>query len=144
VTSAPDRLVAAPSELLDDDPPVDTFMSSPVVEVGPETDPGTAMRTMAEHHVHHLAVLDPTGGDGLLTETTALRAIADRPATPVRELTVPLPRMRPRNRRSDAARIMYTNGVDAVLVADADTALGIVTATDLVRSLTGWCGPWRG
>jgi CBS domain-containing protein len=143
-TTTTERLVPA-LDLLDDDPTVDSFMSQDVVVIGPEADPGTALQTMAWHHVHHLAVLEPGGVDGLLTETAAIRAIADdRLGTPVGDLTVPLPRVRPRNRRSDAARIMYANEVDAVLVVDADTVLGIVTATDLVRSLTGWCGPWQG
>ena len=95
--------------------------------------------------LHHLAVLNPGSVDGLLSESAAIRAIADdRLGTPVGDLTVPLPRVRPRNRRSDAARIMYADEVDAVLVVDADTVRGIVTATGLVRSLTGWCGPWQG
>jgi len=145
MATTPELLVAAPADVLDDDPTVDTFMSRDVVAIGPDADPGTALRTMARHHLHHLAVLEPRGVDGLLTETMAIRAIADdRLGTPIGDLTVPLPRVRRRNRRSDAARIMYANGVDAVLVVDADTVLGIVTATDLVRSLTGWCGPWRG
>jgi CBS domain-containing protein len=145
VTTTPGQLVAEPADLLDDDPTVDSFMSRDVIAVGPAADPVTALRTMAGHHVHHLAVLEPRGVDGLLTETMATRAIADdRLGTPVGDLTVRLPRVRPRNRRSDAARIMYANGVDAVLVVDDDTVLGIVTATDLVRSLTGWCGPWQG
>ena len=67
----------------------------------------------------------------------------DRTATPVGLLTRPVASLPVSARRSDAARCMDADGIDVVLVTDGQGLVGIVTATDLVRSLAteAWTRP---
>jgi CBS domain-containing protein len=67
-----------------------------------------------------------------LAETGPLMAAAGLLAGEFARSTAPLPVSA---RRSEAARRMVTESTDAVLVTDHDQLLGIVTASDLVRSL---------
>ena len=77
---------------------------------------------------------------GLLAEADLIRCMAQGGAlTPawsyaVGEIAQPVEALPVTARRSDAARRM-ANGADAVLVTRGDRLLGIVTASDLVRSL---------
>jgi CBS domain-containing protein len=142
----PERLLAAPPDVRDDDPPVTTVMTPTVIAVDTTTDVGAALREMARHGVRHLVVRTGDRADGAVTEAAVVRAIADdRTTTPVGALRVPLPRLGTSGRRSDAARLMVDQRVDAVLVTtdgtddtntDA-TVAGIVTATDILQSLAG-------
>ncbi|MGI5129969.1 CBS domain-containing protein [Pseudonocardia sp. CA-107938] len=129
-------LLAAPPDVIDDDPLVTTLMTREVVAVESRADTGTALRTMADHGVRHLVLRDGDRAVGAVTEASIVRAIADdRSADPVRRLRVPLPSTGPAARRSDAARAMVEHRVDAVLVVDDGEVLGILTATDLLKSL---------
>ena len=140
----------APPEVIDDDPLVGTFMTRDVVALDAAADVGVALREMARHNVRHLVVLVGGRVDGAVTEATVVRAIADdRADAPVGHLRAPLPRLSLSARRSDAARRMVDDRVDAVLVVtdgteggteggtEDGTVAGIVTATDLLRSLAG-------
>lgn len=136
-------ILAAPPDVIDDDPLVITFMTRNVVALDAGADVGAALREMARHGVRHLVVLTGVQADGVVTEASVVRAIADdRADTPVGRLRTALPRLATSARRSDAARRMVDHRVDAVLVvADPDSSgsavVGIVTATDLLRSLAG-------
>jgi CBS domain-containing protein len=133
-----DHLLAAPPDVLDEDPLVVTFMTPDVIAVDPTTDVGAALRKIARFGVRHLVVRSAEQADGAVTEASVVRAIADdRSATRVGALRVPLPRMAASGRRSDAARLMVDERVDAVLVVADGAVVGIVTATDLLRSLAG-------
>jgi CBS domain-containing protein len=48
---------------------------------------------------------------------------------------------RPRDRRSTAAARMYHLDVDAVVVMDGDRLVGIVTSSDVVRSIADEVAP---
>ncbi|MBW0133769.1 CBS domain-containing protein [Pseudonocardia abyssalis] len=140
MTRRPFRL-DAPPEALDDDPPVTELMTHRIVAIVPEADLAVALRLMDAHGVRHLPVLDGERCVGLVLETDVARLLAGgRPEPGVPRLRVAdvcrtAPALEPAARRSAAARSMHAGGIDAVLVTDGDRLLGIVTATDLIRSL---------
>jgi CBS domain-containing protein len=59
----------------------------------------------------------------------------------VADLYQPVEVMAPTDRRSRAAQRMARTGLDAVVVAEDDKLVGIVTATDVVSSLAATPGP---
>jgi CBS domain-containing protein len=134
--------VAAPPEILDDDPPLSAVMSRDVVAIDAEARLTTALHIMATTGVRHLPVVDRGRCLGVLVETDLIRCVArDSHAfgagitASLRQLYRPAPQLLPIARVSDAARHMADDVFDAVLVADQGRVLGIVTATDLVRLL---------
>ncbi|GAA2558719.1 CBS domain-containing protein [Pseudonocardia hydrocarbonoxydans] len=136
----PERL-AAPPDCQDDDPMVSTLMTTRVVAITPDAPVSTALNLMASAGVRHLPVLDGTRCRGVLREPDVIRHLlaspispVDRAATPVARLTRPAASLPASARRSDAARCMDAD-TDAVLVTDRHGLVGIVTATDLIRSL---------
>lgn len=140
MTPRPHRL-AAPPEALDDDPPVTGLMTQRIVAIVPEAELSVALRLMAARGVRHLPVLDGARCVGLVLDTDVARLLAvtrPEPGVPplrVRDVCRQVPALEPTARRSDAARGMHAGGIDAVLVGDGERLLGIVTATDLIRSL---------
>jgi CBS domain-containing protein len=132
--SQPERL-AAPPETADDDPPVSTLMTDRVVAISPDAPLATALHLMASGDVRHLPVLDGARCLGVLMETDLMRAVAIGGPPTVGPLARPVPMVPVGWRRSRAARAVLAGDIDAVLVTDADRLVGILTATDLVRSL---------
>lgn len=137
----PHRL-AAPPEAADDDPTVAALMTTHLVGITPDAPLSTALRLMATTGVRHLPVLSGTRCLGMVTESDVLHALATAPsplhAAPdiaMAALTRRSVTVAPTDRRSTAARRMREAGTDAVLVVRTGTLVGIVTATDVVRSL---------
>jgi CBS domain-containing protein len=145
MTTAP-RL-DAPPEAVDDEPQVRQLMTPHVVAIVPDADLLVASRVMTARRVRHLPVMDGTHCRGLLLEIDVLQelALADnplvRPPALAGELCRTVPEVRPEDRRSVAARQMRVAGIDAVLVCDDGSVVGILTATDLVESLATEAGP---
>jgi CBS domain-containing protein len=140
--SARNRRLAAPPEVLDDDPLLSTVMSRDVVVIDAEARLPTALHIMATTGVRHLPVVDHDRCLGVLVETDLIRCLAGGSRQPtttmgisVRRLYRAAPELPPTARTSDAARHMSADRSDAVLVADRGHILGIVTATDMVRLL---------
>jgi CBS domain-containing protein len=133
--------LGAPPETLDDDPPVTALMTREVVGVTPDTPVMTALSLMASRRVRHLPVLAGRRCLGLVIELDLVRALAAVPlplgvAGPLAgELVRAVGAVAGTARRSEAARLMSAGTADAVLVVDQEHLLGIVTATDLVRSV---------
>jgi CBS domain-containing protein len=137
----PTRL-AAPPEVLDDDPPVSSVMTRDVVAIDAEARLPTALHVMATTGIRHLPVVDSGRCLGVLVEADLVRWLAQdtRPfgaaaMATLRQLYRPAPELPPTARVSEAARHMSADVSDAVLVIDRGRVLGIVTATDLVRLL---------
>jgi CBS domain-containing protein len=136
---------AAPPETLDEDPPVTRLMSGHMFGITPDSPLSTALHLMAATGVRHLPVLDGTRCLGLVTEPDLARFVAGgtgdsstvRATVLVSELARPAEPVPCTARRSDAARRMQAEHVDAVLITDEGRLVGILTATDLVRSLAG-------
>jgi CBS domain-containing protein len=139
LTSKPQ--LAAPSETLDEDPPLSAVMSREVVAIDAQARVPTALQVMATTGVRHLPVVDRGRFLGVLVEADLIRCLADaRPfgagiTATMRQLYRPAAELPPTARVSDAARHMSADVSDAVLVTDHGRVLGIVTATDLVRLL---------
>ena len=114
-------------------------MTPNVVAITTDTDLLIASRLMAERAVRHLAVMDSGQCRGLLLEIDVIHALAKayNPLSPrlAGELCRVAPVVRPGDRRSAAAWSMRDGGIDAVVVCENDSVVGILTATDLVRSL---------
>ncbi|OLT09603.1 hypothetical protein BJF78_30230 [Pseudonocardia sp. CNS-139] len=135
-SSSPHR--AAPPETLDDDPPVADLMTSRIIGITPDAPLQTALHLMASTGVRHLPVLHGTRCRGMVTELDLTGFVAEGLAAGLvvcADLARPVGMLPPSARRSDAARRMRAARIDAVLVADHGRLLGVVTATDLVRSL---------
>jgi len=135
----------APPEALDEDPPVTQLMSAHMIGIIPDSPLSAALRLMATTGVWHLPVLAGNRCLGLVTEPDLARFVAGgtgdssaaRTDVLVAELMRPAEPVPISARRSEAARRMWAEDVDAVLVTDDSRLAGIVTATDLIRSLAG-------
>jgi CBS domain-containing protein len=141
-TQASQPRLGAPPETIDDDPPVTALMTRELVGVTPDTPVMTALSLMATRRVRHLPVLAGRRCLGLVIELDLVRALAAVPvplglAGPlVADLVRPVGVVGGTARRSEAAGVMSAGTADAVLVVDQEHLLGIVTATDLVHSLS--------
>lgn len=141
-TKPPTAQLAAPPDVLDDDPLVTTVMSTHVVAVAAEARMPTALHLMATAGVRHLPVVDRDRCVGMLVEADLIRCLAQAPGPlsaavtfTVGDLGRPALELPATARASDAARQMSLDVADAVLVTENGRILGIVTATDLVRML---------
>lgn len=139
----PAAVTSAPGS---DDPPVTDVMTTHLVGITPDAPVSTALRLMARTGLHHLIVMDGQKCLGLLVEVDLVRCMAQGRSlgalTPgwshvVGEIARPVEAMPVTARRSDAARRM-ANGADAVLVTRGARLLGIVTTSDLIRSLAAF------
>jgi CBS domain-containing protein len=139
VTTDRRRLAATP-ETADEDPLLTHLMTTRVVAITADAPCSTALYLMAATGVRHLPVLDGNRCCGVVFEID-LAHFASGAGSPlcttlrVGNLTRPAAPLPVTARRSDAARRMQDEHGDAVLVSDQGRLVGIVTATDLVRSL---------
>ena len=135
--SAPHHRLDARPETADDDPQLATLGTTRVVAIVPDATVDLAARLMASTGVRHLPVMDGPRCVGVVMEADVLRVLAEAggATVPVGALAWAVPALRPTERRSAAARQMSTAGVDAALIVEDGRLLGIVTATDVVRSV---------
>jgi CBS domain-containing protein len=143
----PWRRAAAP-EHDHDDPLVTELITAPLVTIAWDAGLATALKLMAENRVRHLPVLDRvpvrdrTRCLGLLHESDVVDQLISGPVVrrwmrPIAEIVRPSPTVAATARRSEVARVMQETGADAVLVTAEDQLVGVVTTTDLLRSLAG-------
>ncbi|GAA1880587.1 hypothetical protein GCM10009836_72350 [Pseudonocardia ailaonensis] len=138
-TEAPPR--PAPPETLDDHPPVRAVMSRQLVAIDPAAPLRTALRLMTAGAVRHLPVV----GDGrcvgvvadvdLLSGMVAGRGPFGSAPLLVRDVMRPVSAVAPSLPLADAARRMEAENTDVLVVVEAGSLLGIVTATDLVHAV---------
>ncbi|WP_028927892.1 CBS domain-containing protein [Pseudonocardia acaciae] len=130
--------LAAPPETLDEDPPLADLMTRRLVGITPDADALVALGLLADAGIRHLPVLRGHRCQGLIFEHDIIRCLAEgrlRGPVTVGSLCRPVPTLRSADRSSTAARSMNATGVDAVLVTEGHRLVGLVTATDLIRSL---------
>ena len=145
MTTAP-RL-DAPPEAADDEPQVRQLMTPHVVAIVPDADLLIASRVMTARRVRHLPVMDGTHCRGLLLEIDVLQALAlaDNPLVrPPRwpaSSAAPFPRCGPRTGGRSRPGRCAPPGSMRCWSATAGRVVGILTATDLVRSLAAEAGP---
>jgi CBS-domain-containing membrane protein len=131
----------APPETLDDDPRARELMTRRLVGISHNAGVDVAVRLLGSATVRHLPTMEGSRCVGLLCEHDLLTDIAERPLHPhsrpatVARLCRQVPSVGPDDRRSTITRAMALAGVDAVLVIDNDKLVGLVTATDVIRSL---------
>lgn len=135
------RRLDAPPETRDTDPLVREIMTTGLVAITADSDLLIAARLLAARSVRHLPVMDGADCRGVLLEIDVIQALATannpmvRPPLVAGALCRPVATVRPTQPRSAAARRMRDTGVDAVLVRAGESVVGILTATDLIRSL---------
>jgi CBS domain-containing protein len=129
-----DRFAAAP-HALDDDPPVTSVMTARVVAITPDAPLRIALQLMTSGNVRHLPVMDGSRCLGVIGETDLVRAVAVGGYAVVGPLARPVPTLPVTARRAAAAAAVLTGDLDVALVVDDGRLVGIVTATDLLRSL---------
>lgn len=127
------------------DPVINTLMTSRVIAVLPGATLVDALQVMSSAGVKHLPVMEDDRCVGLLAEIDMLRELITqellRPGLTAR-LTVgevcrrPAPVVPVWSTRAATAGVMVALGSDVVLVLDGACVVGIVTATDLVASLS--------
>jgi CBS domain-containing protein len=127
--------LADPAELMGDDPPITSVMTAHLVAITPDAPLRTALRLMASNNVRHLPVLDGPHCVGVIGETDLVHAVAVGGPRLVGPLARPVPMLPITARRAETAAAVLAGDVDAALVVDGARLIGIVTATDLVRSL---------
>jgi len=138
---------AARPDVADDDPFVASLMTTPVVAIVPDAPLAVALRLLATRRVRHLPVVDGSRCLGVLLDTDIahLLAYSPRPMNVASLYAADLCRTAPvvhaRERRSTAAGRMRDSNVDVALVMDGDRLVGIVTSTDLVRSIAADAAP---
>lgn len=135
------RLAARP-DAADDDPTLDELMSTRMVAIVQEATTMVALRLMATTGVRHLPVMAGRRCLGVVAEIDLLHALGDPggDAEPVRTRTRQVPVLLPGDRRSAAAAGMTATGTDAVVVSDGERLVGLVTATDVLRSVAEQAG----
>jgi CBS domain-containing protein len=129
--------LTAPPEAMDDDPLISSVMTPHVVAVTPDSPLRTGMHLMAANNLRHLPVIEGSRCLGAVLEIDIVRAVAIGGPSLLGPLVRALPMVSANERRSTAARAMLAGDVDAVLVTDGSRLVGIITTTDLVRSLAG-------
>ena len=123
------------------DPTAAEIMTAHVVGITPDAPLSEVLRLMAGTGVRHLPVMDGARCTGLVVEVDVVRCVAQGGplatawSVQAGEIARPVERLPSTATRSDVARAMQAAGSDAVLVVDDGQVRGIVTATDLVRSL---------
>jgi CBS domain-containing protein len=133
--------LAAPPDTVDDDPLVAELMTDHIVAIVPEARLKVALRLMAANHVRHLPVVDGGRCVGVLLDTDIAHLLAYTPAAmhlpplAVAEVCRRVPVLTPQDRRTTAATRMRELDADAAVVVDGDRLVGLVTASDIVRSL---------
>ncbi len=138
---------AAPPEVVDDDPTVANLMTTPIVAIVPGADLSVALHLLATHRIRHLPVVDGSRCVGVVLDTDIAHLLAYAPTSTrvpplcVADLCRRAPVVTPRDRRSTAAHRMRDMGVDVALVIDDDRLVGIVTSTDVIRSIAEAVGP---
>lgn len=120
---------------LDADPPVTSMMTTRIVAVTPDAPLTVAVRLMASGPVRHLPVMDGSRCLGVVGETDLVRAVAVGGYPVVGPLARPVPTLPVSARRAEAATAVLAGDLGAALVVDDGRLVGIITATDLVRSL---------
>jgi CBS domain-containing protein len=122
--------------------PVRQVMSTPLVCVAEGTRLGEALAEMVRHNLRHLVIIDSQGTcRGVVTDRTIVAAWARSPESLDSETVGSVLEpgsaiLDPESPVVNAARLMHTTHVDAVVVAGADLRpTGIVTGSDLIAYL---------
>ena len=114
-------------------------MSRPAVVVGAHTTIGTALRLMADRHIHYLPVVDEAHAViGIVNADDLLRT--GRPTPPhgavvTTVMSAPAVTITPGEAMDSAMRLMADRGVGALPVVEGARVVGILTQSDVVTAV---------
>jgi CBS domain-containing protein len=125
--------------------PVNRFMSTPALTVGPDEHVSCAFRTFAEHAIHHLPVVVGHRIVGIVSsaDVTQLACFSPPPdaSDAQRDWTItaimqhPVTTVPEHESIQRAADLMQSKGVHSLPVVNSrDELVGIVTTTDIIRA----------
>ena len=122
-------------------------MSKNVATISPDETVVSAARMMSERKISCLAVMDKGNVAGILTETDILKRVASNgkhfyQTRLDRIMSYPVESIPPDISVLRASEIMAEKRIRRLPVVEKDKLVGIVTQTDLVRSLTSY-GLWK-
>jgi len=122
-------------------------MSKDVAAISSDQTVVAAAKMMAQKNISCLVVVDDARLTGILTETDILkRALVNgkdfQDMTVAEIVSGSVPSLSPESSVLDAGKIMSENHIKRMPVTDGEKLVGVITQTDLVRTLTAY-GMWR-
>jgi len=122
-------------------------MSTNVITIRPDESVVSAAKVMSGHKMSCIIVVDDTRVVGILTETDILKRIADRDndfykRSVAEIMSSPVKHVSPALSILGAAEISEERHIKRLPVVENERLVGIVTQTDLVRTMTSH-GVWR-
>jgi CBS domain-containing protein len=116
---------------------VQGIMSRPVVHVAPHATVAQALRTMLDHDIGAVVVLDGESVAGIFTERDLTRRLLDDEDLLDREvsevMSTPVTTVNPADEVVFIFRLMTEQGIRRLPVIDGGLLVGIVTERDLLR-----------
>jgi CBS domain-containing protein len=113
------------------------IMSSPVVHVAPHATVSEALRTMIDHDIGAVVVVEGTTAVGVFTERDLTRRLLDDEGLLDREvrevMSTPVTTVNPADEVVFIFRLMTERGIRRLPVVDSGQLVGIVTERDLLR-----------
>lgn len=110
-----------------------------VWSIGPTASVIEALALMAEKQIGALLVIGDTGPIGVIFERDYARSVALKGktsrATPARDMTSPVVRVRPDQTLQEAMALMTDRRVRHLPVMDGERLLGLVSIGDLVKAI---------
>jgi CBS domain-containing protein len=120
-----------------DEDRVEGIMSSPVVHVAPHATVAQALRTMLDHDIGAVVVVDGESVVGVFTERDLTKRLLDDEALLDRELnevmSTPVTTVNPADEVVFIFRLMTEKRIRRLPVIDGGLLVGIVTERDLLR-----------
>jgi len=116
---------------------VQGIMSSPVIHVAPHATVAQALRTMIDHDIGAVIVVDGTSPVGVFTERDLSRRLLQDQDLLDREvgevMSTPVTTVNPADEVVFIFRLMTEQGIRRLPVIDGGLLVGIVTERDLLR-----------
>ena len=116
---------------------VQGIMSSPVIHVAPHASVAQALRTMIDHDIGAVIVVDGASAVGVFTERDVTRRLLDDEDLLQREvgevMSTPVTTVNPADEVVFIFRLMTEKGIRRLPVVDGGLLVGIVTERDLLR-----------
>jgi CBS domain-containing protein len=116
---------------------VQGIMSSPVIHVAPHATVAQALRTMIDHDIGAVVVVDGASPVGVFTERDVTRRLLDDEDLLDREvgevMSTPVTTVNPADEVVFIFRLMTERGIRRLPVVDGGRLAGIVTERDLLR-----------
>lgn len=147
-TATCDRALAAASEMRastglefdDAELKIGDIMSETIVSAGPDETVISAARRMSRHNISCIVVTMAEGVVGILTERDVLRGVASGyddflAMTVAEKMSSPVITVPPDLSALEASKLMETKGIKRLIVTREQTPIGVVTQTDITRSL---------